>query len=179
MVTTVRDSRVTIPELPPRYVSRPRLLAALNEAAHLPLTLLCAGPGAGKTALLADWAGHVKAEVAWLSLAAADAEPGRFWQLLESALPGDDGAAAGSLDVIGGGTGLDQARSLLGRIPDREAPLVVVIDDAHVMDHPDILDGLDSLVRSRQPGLRIVLATRSDPLLPLHKYRLAGQLFEL
>jgi LuxR family transcriptional regulator, maltose regulon positive regulatory protein len=178
MVTTMRDSRVTAPELPPRYVSRPRLLAALDRAAHLPLTLLCAGPGAGKTALLADWAGHAKAEVAWLSLAAADAEPGRFWQLLESALPGDEGAATGSLGVIGD-TGLDLARSLLSRIPDGEVPLVVVIDDAHVLDHPDILDGLDGLIRSRQPGLRIVLATRSDPLLPLHKYRLAGQLFEL
>ena len=179
MVTTMRDSRVTVPELPPRYVSRPRLLAALDRAAHLPLALLCAGPGAGKTALLADWAGHVKAQVAWLSLAAPDAEPGRFWQLLESALPGEEGAATGSLGVIGGGTGLDLAQSLLRRIPDGEVPLVVVIDDAHVLDHPDILDGLDSLIRSRQPGLRLVLASRSDPLLPLHKYRLAGQLFEL
>ncbi len=62
---------------------------------------------------------------------------------------------------------------------DGAAPLVVIIDDAHVLADPDVLDGLDSLIQSRQPGLRLVLAARSDPLLPLHKYRLAGQLSEL
>ena len=39
--------------------------------------------------------------------------------------------------------------------------------------------GLDSIVRSRHPRLQIILAARSDPLLPLHRYRLAGQVFEL
>jgi LuxR family maltose regulon positive regulatory protein len=34
-------------------------------------------------------------------------------------------------------------------------------------------------VRSGQPGLRLVLAAHSDPLLPLHRYRLAGQMREL
>ena len=74
-MSTLRDSRVTVPQLPPRHVSRPRLLADLDAAADLPLTLLCAGPGAGKTVLLADWARHTKARVAWLSPTAADGEP--------------------------------------------------------------------------------------------------------
>ena len=86
-MSTLRDSRVTVPRLPPRYVSRPRLLADLDRAADLPLTLLCAGPGAGKTVLLADWVRRTKARVAWLSPTAADTEPRRFWRLLESALP--------------------------------------------------------------------------------------------
>ncbi len=68
MVTTVRDPRVVVPRLPPKYVSRARLLDDLDQAASLPLTLLCAGPGAGKTALLADWAGSRPgtARVAWV-----------------------------------------------------------------------------------------------------------------
>src|SRR5436309_121275 len=43
---------MTVPQLPPHHVSRPRLLAELDRAAALPLTLLSAGPGAGKTVLL-------------------------------------------------------------------------------------------------------------------------------
>jgi LuxR family maltose regulon positive regulatory protein len=179
MVITVRDQRVTVPRLPPRYVSRPRLLAELDRSADLPLTLLCAGPGAGKTSLLAEWAGHVGAPVAWLSPAAADSEPARFWRLLESALPGGDLTASGLLAGTGGRTGRDLAQSLLGQILDRATPLVVIIDDAHALDHPDVLDGLDAMIQGRVPGLRLVLAARSDPVLPLHKYRLAGQLSEL
>jgi LuxR family maltose regulon positive regulatory protein len=179
MVITVCDTRVTVPQLPPRYVSRARLLADLDRAADMPLTVLCAGPGAGKTALLAEWAGHVTARVAWLCPSAADSDPARFWRLIESALPGGDSTGSGSPDGTAADTGRDRAQSLLRRILDGAAPLVVIIDDAHVLDHPDVLDGLDSLVRARQPGLRLVLAARSDPLLPLHKYRLAGQLSEL
>ena len=55
MSSAMRDSRVTVPRLPPRCVPRSRLLAALDDAASSPLTLLSAGPGAGKTVLLTDW----------------------------------------------------------------------------------------------------------------------------
>ena len=84
----VRDSRLTVPQLPPRHVSRPRLLAELDKAADVPLTLLSAGPGAGKTVLLTDWVRRGGARVAWLTPTSADAEPRRFWRLLVSALRG-------------------------------------------------------------------------------------------
>jgi LuxR family transcriptional regulator, maltose regulon positive regulatory protein len=152
MSNAVPDSRLTVPQLPPRHVSRPRLLAGLDRAAAFPLTLLSAGPGAGKTVLLTDWVrgGAMldrEGRVAWLTLGPADAEPSRFWRLLESSLRDLDG--------------------------------VVIIDGAHLLTHPSILDGLDSLIRGGRPGLRLVLAARSDPLLPLHRYRLAGQMYEL
>ena len=54
MPKAVRDSRVLVPQLPPRHISRTRLLAELDMAADLPLTLLSAGPGAGKTVLLTE-----------------------------------------------------------------------------------------------------------------------------
>jgi LuxR family maltose regulon positive regulatory protein len=191
MASTLRDSRVTVPRLPPRYVSRPRLVAQLDRAADLPLTLLCAGPGAGKTVLLADWVRHARARVAWLNPTAADAEPRRFWRLLESALPDRDGAggADGADSADGAGcaaplgrapnSGLDLLQMLFSQVPDSADQLVVVIDDAHVLTDPDVMHSLDRLVRGRQPGLRLILAARSDPLLPLHRYRLAGQMLEL
>src|SRR6266567_3790890 len=80
------DPRRAVPPLPPGHVARPRLLAALDNSAALPLILLAAGPGTGKAVLLADWALAQKAPVGWINLTAADAAPRRFWLLLCSAL---------------------------------------------------------------------------------------------
>jgi LuxR family maltose regulon positive regulatory protein len=178
MSNAVRDSRLTVPQLPPRHVSRPRLLAELDRAADFPLTLLSAGPGAGKTVLLTDWVRRGDARVAWLNPAPADAEPRRFWRLLEAALRECADADRGPPVPVPRRAGMDLVQTLFSRVPESPAQLVMIIDDAHVLTHPDVLEGLDSLIRGGQ-GLRLVLAARSDPLLPLHRYRLAGQMREL
>ena len=97
---TMRDSRLTVPQLPPRHVSRPRLLAELDNAANSPLTLLSACPGAGKTVLLTNWVRRGRARVAWLNPTAADADPSRFWRLLLSALRECDGLEHGAPAAI-------------------------------------------------------------------------------
>jgi LuxR family transcriptional regulator, maltose regulon positive regulatory protein len=178
MRNVVRDSRVMVPPLPPRHISRARLLAELDIAADLPLTLLSAGPGSGKTVLLTDWVRRGAARIAWLTPTPADAEPRRFWRLLESALREAEGAGRGPSAATPRGAGVDLIQALFSRMPD-PARLVVIVDDAHVLTHSDVLEGLDSLIRGWQPGLRLILAARSDPVLPLHRYRLAGQMHEL
>jgi LuxR family maltose regulon positive regulatory protein len=179
MASGMRDSRLTVPQLPPRHISRPRLLAELDDAASSPLTLLSAGPGAGKTVLLTEWVRRGDGRVAWLNPRAADAEPRRFWRLLMSALRECGGAERGLPVSMPGGAAVDLVQMLFSTVPESAAQLVVVIDDAHILTHPEILEGLDSLIRGGQPRLRLVLAARSDPLLPLHRYRLAGQMREL
>ncbi|HEY7323261.1 MAG TPA: LuxR C-terminal-related transcriptional regulator [Streptosporangiaceae bacterium] len=179
MPHAMRDSRLTMPQLPPRHVSRPRLLAALDDAARSPLTLLSAGPGVGKTVLLTDWIRRGDARVAWLNPTAADAEPRRFWHLLMSALRECDGGERGLPAATSQGAAIDLVQMLFSAVPESTAQLVVIIDDAHVLTHPEVLKGLDGLIRAGQPMLRLVLAARSDPLLPLHRYRLAGQMREL
>ena len=177
MTSTVCDSRLNLPQLPPRHVSRPRLLAKLDDAADSPLTLLAAGPGTGKTVLLTEWSRRSDARVAWLNLAAADAGPRRFWRLLISALRGCDGWEHDLPDAMPRGAAIDLVQSLFRTEP--EARPVVVIDGADALTHPEILAGLDRLICSRQPGLRLVMAAHSDPLMPLHRYRLDGLMREL
>src|SRR6185437_10698386 len=80
-------------------------------------------------------------------------------------------------DAMPPGAAIDLVQSLFSTEP--AARLVVVIDDTDVLTHPEILAGLDRLICSRQPGLRLVLAAHSDPLLPLPWYRLDGLMREL
>jgi LuxR family maltose regulon positive regulatory protein len=172
------DPRLVVPPLPPRHIARPRLLAALDGAAGLPLVLLAAGPGSGKTVLLADWALAQQAPVGWINLTAADAAPRRFWLLLCSALRAytelDEFVPAAAAYPTTGAV-----RWLLASLSGFALPPILVVDDAHLLRHPAVLEGLDLIIRSRPPRLRLVLAARSDPLLPVHRYRLAGAMREL
>jgi LuxR family transcriptional regulator, maltose regulon positive regulatory protein len=170
------DPRLVVPPLPPRHISRPRLVAALDGATDAPLMLLAAGPGAGKTVLLSDWVGRGRAKVAWMTVTAPDAMPQRFWRLLSCAL----GIYAEHSEDISRGDSIERVQQLLAGLPDPPDQPVLVIDDAHLLTHPDVLEDLDGLIRiGTPPPLRLVLAARSDPLLPLHRYRLAGQMREL
>jgi LuxR family maltose regulon positive regulatory protein len=174
------DPRLAVPPLPPRHISRPRLLAVLNETEDVPLVLLSAGPGAGKTVMLTDWVRRRQAPVAWLTITAANASPRKFWPLLWSALRSCRAPGKRLPNGMPRGDAADLVRSLLDGMSGAPDPAALVIDDAHVLTHPDVLDGLDALVRiGHPPRLRLVLAARSDPLLPLHRYRLAGQMREL
>ena len=138
------DSRFAVPVLPPCHIARPRLLTALDQAADMPLVLVTAAPGAGKTVLLTDWALRQQ-RVAWLR----------------------PGAAAPA-------NALDELCSLVSG----PARLSVVIDDAQMLTDPAVLDLLDKLIRAGHPLLRLVLSARGDLGLPLHRYRLAGQVRE-
>jgi LuxR family maltose regulon positive regulatory protein len=173
------DSRLVVPPLPPRHIWRPRLVTAL-DGADVPLVLLAAGPGAGKTVLLSEWVLRCDGPVAWMTVTAGDVAPQRFWHLLWSAL-----RACGEQDgdispVTAGMDSIERVQALLARLPDSRVQPVLVIDDAHLLTDRDVLTDLDEIIRSgAPPRLRLVLAARSDPLLPLHRYRLAGQMHEL
>jgi LuxR family maltose regulon positive regulatory protein len=166
------DSRFAVPLLPPCHIARPRLQQALDQAADLPLVLLTAAPGAGKTVLLADWA-LGQERVAWLRLTPGDEAPRRFWRLFTAALAGGQETALPPV-TASRANALDVLCSLVSG-PGRVS---VVIDDAQVLTDPVVLDLLDKLICAGHPLLRLVLSGRAAPGLPLHRYRLAGQVRE-
>jgi len=158
-------------------VSRPRLLTRLEQATGCALILVCAGPGAGKTVLLADWVRRGTGPVTWLALTREDDDPPRFWrQFLEAAQ-----AAGQEFPPVAWTSGhtVELLDSVYGRSSPAQPRLTVVLDDAHVLTDPRILDGLDRLVARWSDRVQLVMAARSDPLLPLHRYRVAGQSGEI
>jgi LuxR family maltose regulon positive regulatory protein len=150
----------------------------LTNAVDLPLVLISAGAGTGKTVLLSEWARCGGVSVAWLAPRPEDNDPRRFWRQLRSAL-----YASGALADSATSTSSDSAGELVAALlrdirPPPTTTLALIIDDANVLTHPDILAGLDSIIQAGHPRLHTILAARSDPMLPLHRYRLAGQMFE-
>ncbi len=174
-------SKVTPPAIPAHLVSRSRLSARLDDGAIGPLTLVSAGPGAGKTVLLSDWVSQEALPTGWVAMGATDNEPRRFWGLVGRAL-----AAVGitsDADIL---AALPHDRddptpfllALIESVPG-SAEFALVIDDAHLITDATILAEIDAIIRYGSPRWHLVLSTRSDPLLPLHRYRLAGQMLEI
>jgi LuxR family maltose regulon positive regulatory protein len=167
-----------------RQVSRPRLFDLLDAGAQQLLTLVSGPAGAGKTTLLASWCASRQppGPVAWLSLDAGDNDAERFWTYVVAALcrsgavPGDS-----QLRALDPPPGPDQAflSHLVGGLAELPTPVVLVLDDLHDITDPTVLEGLAFLLRHGPPQLRLVLATRVDPLLPLQRLRVGGRLTEV
>ena len=60
-----------------------------------------------------------------------------------------------------------------------EDELLLVLDDYHLVDAQHVHSSLAFLLEHLPPGLRLVVASRSDPPLPLARPRASGQLAEL
>ncbi len=181
-VTGLQAAKLAIPQVPPGMVVRQRLLERLDAGAASRLTLVCAGPGWGKTMLVAGWAARSPARtpVAWVSLDRDDNDPVLFWTYVLAAVRGatrDVGTALRQLTVRSPVSGEAQRRIVLG-LAELPQPVTLVLDDLSEIQSPDVLGGLRDLVRHPSP-LRLVLITRSDPALHLYRLRVSGQLSEL
>ena len=178
-------TKLHVPGLQPGFVPRPRLAEALGEGLARQLILVCAPAGFGKTAVLADWARRGRWPVAWLSLDAGDNDPARFWRHAVAAL---DGARPGIGERVGPLLGPPASVSfgplvtaLVNELADQpgEDDLLLVLDDYHLVSSEPVHASVGFLLEHRPPGLHLVLASRSDPPLPLARLRGRGQLAEL
>jgi LuxR family transcriptional regulator, maltose regulon positive regulatory protein len=145
-----------------------------------PLTLVSAPAGSGKTALLAQWAatGASPGPIACLALGRDDAGPREFWSCVVASL----GAANESLATLAppprGGL-KPFLRVVLDALAAQSDPLVLVLDDLHLVNGPGLISDLEWFLESSPASLRMVIATRSDPLFRLQRLRVAGQMTEI
>jgi LuxR family transcriptional regulator, maltose regulon positive regulatory protein len=181
----VRPSgRSLIPQPPASVVSRDHLLRALSAAATKRVTLVCAGPGWGKTVAVADWltrdAGAPRV-VAWHTLEKGDDNPGAFWEVLLTALKDAGVITAGDRLATmspSAGVSTEFLSSFFAALATLPAPVLLVLDDFHVVEDPRVLHEVAELV-THAGLLRLLLITRFDPVLGLHRLRLTGELAEL
>ena len=183
------QTKLHVPRLRPFLVPRPHLIKALNQGLAGKLTLISAPAGFGKTTLVSSWIDTLQTEnatlpplstqIAWLSLDKNDHVPARFLSYIIAALQRVDphiGVSARSMLQASPLPVPTLLTALLNDIAARPDPLVLVLDDYHVIDAQPIDEALAFLLDHMPPQLHLVITTREDPNLPLARLRVRGQL---
>ena len=164
-------------------VARPRLLQRLTEGMGRSLVLVCTPAGFGKTTLLADWVRAGQRPVAWLSLDEAENDPARFWRHVAAALdPVRPGVAERVVALLGPAPLASfegPVTALVNELAEPAEEVVLVLDDYHLIQAPAVHASVEFLLEHLPSSLRLVLASRADPPLPLARLRARGQLTEL
>ena len=179
----VLATKLHVPRTRPGFVARPRLADRLAGAQGGELTLVCAPAGFGKTTLLAEWARGGQRPVAWLSLDEADNDPARFWRHAAAALdrvhPGVAEQVAALLGPPPPASFEGLVAALVNQLAEVTEEAALVVDDYHLIQAPAVHASLGFLLEHLPPSLGMVLASRSDPPLPLARLRGRGQLTEV
>jgi LuxR family maltose regulon positive regulatory protein len=158
----------------------------LDQGVERTLTLVAAPAGFGKTTLLAEWLAAGSAggrPAAWVSLDAGDNDPARFWAYVLTALqtvqPGIGATALSLLHSPQPPSVAAVVTTLINELDALEDDIALILDDLHVIEAQPVYDVLAFLLDHLPPRLRLVVATRADPPLPLARLRARGELSEL
>ncbi len=168
--------------LPATLLTRPVLLRRLEAGASQRLTVVVGSAGAGKSVLLSSWAATRDGGVtSWLSCDEADADPVRFWagfiEAPQAVAPGF-GADAAELLAMDGVMSADVTASIANDAAMLPAGSVIVVDDFHTAAAA-ARNMTDLVERWPARTAQLVLASRVDPPVRLHRLRLSGELCEL
>ena len=179
-------TKLYIPKWRPGLVSRPRLIERLNQGAERKLTLISAPAGFGKTTLLAEWLTTAPAgerPAAWISLDQSDSDSTLFWTyFIAAAQTIHPGVGANALALLHSPqpSPVEAAlTSLINEVNAIQDGVTLVLDDYHVIESQPIHQSLAFLLDHLPPQLRLIIASRSDPPLPLAGLRGRGEVAEL
>jgi LuxR family transcriptional regulator, maltose regulon positive regulatory protein len=185
MSMPVLATKLFVPPPRPLAVQRPRLTTTLDDGIRTArkLTLISAPAGFGKTTLLSEWIAattrtNPTLRVAWLSLEQGDNDPVRFMTYLSAALHTAD-SAVGSGDHSAQQPMESWLTTIINEVSLSEHTILLVLDDFQLIEDVSIRDGVAFLLDHVPAPLHVVIASRSDPLLPVARLRARGELTEL
>ena len=152
----VLTSKITRPDLPAWAVTRPRIDKLIADGVRGPLTSVTGAPGAGKTMAIVAWAAATSypGTLAWLTVDDYDNRPRVFWAYVAAALR-RAGVAVPRVVPGPGRAAVDHVflARLASVLAAQDPPVVMVLDDLHLLTEPAVLDGLSYLLRNAAPGL--------------------------
>jgi LuxR family transcriptional regulator, maltose regulon positive regulatory protein len=178
----IAESKIRVPPLRPGLVSRTALVNRLRANGASPVVAITAPGGYGKTTLLAQWAARDARPFAWISVDSRDADPIVLLRHLAGAMHAIRPLEAQVLEALADPgrsmwtSALPRLGSALSSFPE---PLVIVLDDAHLLRAPESLEAVGVLSDHLPAGAALVLAGRHTPKLSIAVLRAEGRLFEL
>ena len=189
-MTQVRDplleTKLHVPKGARGLVPRQRLRERLSAGPGSALTLISAPAGFGKTTLLTEWLAAVPGEgpaAGWLSLDEADNDPSLFWKYVVAALRSVAGkeVGVGALSLLESSQAPIDAvlTALINDLFAVSDDVILVLDDYHVIEAPEVHDGVVFLLEHLPPRMHVVIASRADPPFSLARWRGVGGLTEI
>ncbi|HXX79238.1 MAG TPA: hypothetical protein VEI53_12145, partial [Ktedonobacteraceae bacterium] len=177
-------TKIRPPRLRPSTIHRVHLMAHLRQGMEGACILLSAPAGFGKTTLLSTWLAASDMTAGWLSLEPEDNEPVRFLSYIIAALQTFNptiGTSALTLLRTPQPEPIETVLVLLTNdlVTQMTSDFVLVLDDYHVITAEPIHRAVTYLVEHLPPHMHLIIATRSDPTLPLARLRSRGQLTEI
>ena len=177
----VVESKVHVPTLRSGTVSRTALVNHLR-ATREPIVILTAPAGYGKTTVLAQWAVRDSRPFAWVSVDERDNDPIVLLRHVALALHGIEPLPQDVLETLAA-PGPSVWTSAIPRLGSALAtfvqPVVLVLDDTHLLRTREGLDAVLTLAQHGSEGSLLVLAGRASPKLPLAALRAGGQLSQI
>lgn len=175
-------SKLSRPVRQQNTVVRDRLLTKLSAAPHYRLTLVASPAGYGKTTLVAHWAAG-KSDLGWYSLDESDNLPERFASYLIAAIQQACGGHCGKSEALSQKHQYASLPALFAQLfvelSDWHRPLLLVIDDYHLISNEAIHKGMRFFLRHQPENLSLVVLSRTLPPLGIANLRVREQLLEL
>lgn len=169
---------------PGDYVSRDRLLGMMDKAVEMPLTLVSAPAGFGKSVLVSDWLQRQDHSIAWLSLDEDDSDLRQFIAYLVAAVEVVVPGACPTIAELSTASEMPPlpllSAQLINDLDDIDQPLTIVLDDYHHLDRlSPVHEIIDKLLVHPPDRLHIVIVTRRDPPLSLARLRAGKRVVEV
>lgn len=178
------STKLDPPALPPGLVDRPDLLQRL-VASQASLILIDAPAGWGKSSVLAAWSHSVDESRSFVSvrLGSEDDEPSAFWSYVVAAIYSSEETVPSEVAEALAASGTDSLRTLVPRLinnlNDSGRSIVLALDDYHQITDSAIHSSVEYLIVNAPRGFQVAIASRTDPPLPLARWRAAGSLEEV
>jgi len=164
-------------------VERPVLFGLLDGGLDTRVTVVIAPAGSGKTFLVRSWldARGRAGQGAWVSVERGERDPQRFWSAVVNEVSRADvpGARVEGIAPAPGFNAEGVTSRFLAELASLREGLVIVIDDLHEIKSAEILSQLGYFLDHVSSRVHVVLVSRHDPQLGLHRRRLEGELTEV
>jgi LuxR family transcriptional regulator, maltose regulon positive regulatory protein len=174
---------IPVPRSRSRVVARPRLVQALSDGLPARLTLVCAPTGWGKTTVVSEWATATDVRFVWVSLDPGDDEPLQFWRCVVTSIAAahDEGSLVAMRRLRSPAVSLNDEvlPALVNDLAGLDEPLVLVIDDYHLIANPEIHEQIEYLLGRLPPALHLVLICSAEPSLRLGRMRAMGEVIDI